>query len=255
MTQARFRKHEKGSALIYILIAIALLAVLTITFMEPSSQQTSSQNTFKTLTEVESQSNVIRSALQECVLSYPRGDAAIDNTGGGSDPGARKNYPINPDSTYYATATPGRSGDREVRNIRCPGNNPGGANVDDHELIFAGGEGKFLPPPPDLFGEWQYYNGTDGIFFWTATDKSDAFLLAALSKLDDKFAECEADIIDATGGAEDLNSGGDLECAGTNVCFRVWMIMNNTVAVFNGDADGDETTNNPPTQSDCSSGD
>lgn len=264
MTQARFRKQEHGSALVYILIAIALLAVLTITFMEPSSQQTSSQNTFKTMTEIESQANVIRAALQECVLAYPQGDLCINDPAydtdctstGVSDPSARRNFPINPDSTHYTGATPGRSSDHEVRNLRCPGNNPGGANHANHELIFSGGEGKFLPPPPDLFGEWQYYNGIDGIFFWTSTDKSDAFLLAALTKLDEKFAECESDIVDAVTTAQDMDSDGDYECPVGNVCFRVWMTMNNTEAVFNGDTDDDETAAVPSaTASDCSSAD
>lgn len=265
MSQARFRNHEKGSALVYILIAIALLAALTITFMEPSSQQTSTQNTFKTLTEVESQANVISAAIQECVLSYPKGDRCIKDAApleahctnaAGTDPSARRNYPINPASTFYTNATPDEADGPFVRDLRCPGNNPGeGPNHDDHELIFTGAEGKFLPPPPELFGEWQYYNGADGIFFWTATSKSDAFLVTALTKLDEKFAECEADIIDATGGVEELDSDGDLECASGDVCFRLWMVMNNTVAVFNGDTDGDETTANPPDQSDCSSAD
>lgn len=119
------RAPENGSALVYILIAIALLAALTFTFMEPSSQQTSSQNTFKTQTALQGQIDMIRSAVQECVLSYPKGDKTIDTSGSGSDPGARDNYPINPDSTHYTAATPGRSGDRLVKNIRCPGNNPG----------------------------------------------------------------------------------------------------------------------------------
>src|ERR1700761_6428398 len=99
----RDRKNERGSALVYILIAIALLAVLTITFMEPSSQQTSSQNTFKTVTDLGNQIETIRSAIQECVLNYPKGDSNIPTTGGApTDPDARTNYPINPDSDYYA---------------------------------------------------------------------------------------------------------------------------------------------------------
>jgi hypothetical protein len=223
--------------------------------MEPSSQQTSSQNTFKTLTEVESQANMIRSALQECILSYPQGDSTIDNTGGGTDPGARKNYPIKPSSTHYATSTIIPTLGNLAKDIRCPGNNPGGANVFDHEPIFVGGEGKFLPPPPALFEDWGYYNGSDGVFFWIPTAKGDAFLLTALSKLDEKFAECEADIIDATTAAEDLDSDGEAVCPIGNVCFRVWMIMNNTVAKFNGDTDGDETTDAPPDKRDCSSAD
>lgn len=242
--------NERGSALVYILIAIALLAALTMSFMEPSSQQTSSQNTFRTVTGVQSQADMIRSAIQECVLLYPKGDKCINGnaasyctTSSITDPDAREEYPINPNSDHYVNATPDQSGDRLVKNIRCPGNNPGDtADHDDHELIFTGSSGKFLPPAPDLFNDWEYYNGEDGIFFWTSTDKSDAFIVSALEKIDEKYAECEADIIDtsvAPAGAKDLDSNSAVECAANNVCFRVWMIRNST-AVFNGDADSDE---------------
>lgn len=232
------RSSEQGSALVYILIAIALLAALTMSFMEPSSQQTSSQNTFKAQASLQSQADMIRAAIQECVLSYPKGDANI--TTAGNDTGARDNYPINPDSLYYATATPARSGDRLVRNIRCPGNNPGGADVDDHELIFGGSSGKYLPPAPDLFDDWQYYNGVDGVFFWIETDKTDAFINTALTKLDEKFSECEADVVDARNSAEYLDSDESLTCTSGSLCFRVWMILNAS-GDFNGDTDTDES--------------
>jgi len=233
------RASEDGSALVYILIAVALLAALTFTFMEPSSQQTSSQSTLKTITGVSSQINQIRSSIQECVLSFPKGDNTISTMGGSpDDPGARKNYPINPDSDHYATATPGKSGDRLVRNIRCPGD-VGGANVEDHNKIFVGSSGKYLPPASAFFNDWQYYNGTDGIFFWTETDKTDAFLNTAMGKLDDTFAECEVDVIDATGAAENLDAASTLSCPSGSSCLRVWMITNGS-AVYNGDNDGDE---------------
>ena len=244
------RIAEKGSALVYILIAIALLAALTFTFMEPSSQQTSSQNTFKTVSGVQSQADMIRASIQECVLSYPYGDKCINNdaaayctTAANTDPGARENYPINPNSAHYVNATPGQSGDRLVRNIRCPGNNGGdNANHDDHELVFSGATGKFLPPAPDLFNDWQYYNETDGIFFWAETDKTDAFILSALEKLDDKYSECEADVVDnsASGVALDLDSLSVVTCPANTVCFRVWLIANTASNIYPGDTDGDE---------------
>lgn len=221
------RASETGSALVYILIAIALLAALTMSFMEPSSQQTSSQNTFKTVADLQGQVDTIRSAIQECLLLYPQGDSTINNGGGGSDPGALKNYPINPDSTHYTTATPGRSGDRLVRNLRCPGNSTT-SDPEDHALLFSSVSGKFLAPAPDLFQDWQYYNGTDGVYFWTQTNKTDAYITAALEKLDEKFSECEADVIDASGGAEDLDSAATAltQCPNDHICFRVWMIDN-----------------------------
>ncbi len=232
---------ERGSALVYILIAIALLAALTISFMEPSSQQTSSQNTFKTVTAVQGQADIIRSAIQECVLAYPRGDSTIDTSGSGTDPGARNNYPIKPNSTHFTGATIGpTTGTRLVRDIRCPGN-PG--DDKNQEKIFSGATGKFMPPAPDLFEDWQYYNGTDGIYFWTQTSKTDAFLLASLQKLDERYGECEADVINATSGAVDLDSAGTAEtqCPSGDVCFRVWMIANAS-AEYNGDSDNDEAS-------------
>lgn len=250
------RAFEKGSALVYILIAIALLAALTVSFMEPSSQQTTSQNAFKTVSSIQGQIDTIRSAVQECILLYPNGDSTIDTSGSGTDIDANTRYPISPNSTHLPAAL--RSGDRLARNIRCPGNNGGTGNENQHEKLFSGGAGKFLAPAPDLFEDWQYYNGTDGVFYWVRTTKSDAFVASALAKLDEKFSECEADVIDTSEGASGnkaLDSAGTVNCthpaSGSALCFRVWLVQNAT-AVYNGDADSDENTNNPPDQTDCS---
>lgn len=244
------RDGERGSALIYILIAIALLAALTITFMEPSSQQTQSQNTFKTISELQSQIDYISSNVQECVMKYSKGDATIDNSASGTDPGARRRYPINPNSDHLPAAS--RSGDDYAKNLRCPGvtsednwrDNNGDqkntANDNDHPKIFGGSSGKFLPPSPDLFGEWRWYNGNDGVFFWIETDKTDAYLQTALTKLDDVYGECEADVVDASGGAVDLDSDLTLTCPNGSTCFRVWIIADSANATYNGDTDGDE---------------
>ncbi|MFK7839604.1 MAG: hypothetical protein AB8B83_04680, partial [Bdellovibrionales bacterium] len=176
------RRAEKGSALVYILIAIALLAALTVSFMEPSSQQTTSQNTFKAAVAMQGQIDMVRSSIQECVLSYPQGDSTIQIGAVDSDPNARRNYPIKPNSTHYTGAAIGATTGRLARDIRCPGDQ-NGSNPNDHDRIFGGSSGKFLPPAPDLFENWQYYNGTDGVYFWTQTTATDAFISSALEKL------------------------------------------------------------------------
>lgn len=211
---------ERGSALIYILIAVALLAALTVVFMEPSSQQSQSQNVHKVVTEIKDQAAYIQAAIQECILTYPGGDNTIDTTGGGTDPSALAPYPLKPTSTHFSSP----DADRSVKYLRCPGN-PG--NDPDHADIFSGVSGKFLPPPPALFEDWQYYNGKDGVFFWIETDKSDAFLEAAIDKLDEMYSECEADAIDATGGAVDIETAvSTVSCSNGARCFRYWMVRN-----------------------------
>ena len=226
------QQSQSGSALVYILIAIALLAVLTASFMKPSSQQTTAQSGFNTITELKSQISYVRSAIQECVLTYQAGEAGLIG-----DPNFP--YPINPSSTYITTP----AANDEVANIKCPGN-PGDAAADpaEHANIFGGTTGKFMPPPVDLFENWVYYSGVDGVFFYTRTDKTDAFLLSSMEKLDEEYSECEADIIDATGGVEELTSTaavGDPQCPAGNTCFRVWVITQAS-AVYNGDTGGDE---------------
>lgn len=238
------RGSETGSALVYILIAIALLAALTASFMRPSSQQTTAQSSFNMISQLKSQISFVRSSIQECVINYSDGESGLIGTDNFP-------YPINPSSAYLASP----EGDDALAGIKCPGN-PGGSS-NDHADIFGGRSGKFLPPIPDLFTPWQYYSGPDGVFFFTSTDKTDAFLQTALQKLDEEYSECEADIIDASGGDIELISAaaGDPICPDGSTCFRIWMLMDDTSAVFNGDTDGDETTNNPPSQRDCSSAD
>lgn len=224
------KQTQAGSALVYILIAIALLAALTASFMKPSSQQTTSQSSFNAITEMKSQIAFIRSSIQECVLNYPDGESGLIGT-------ANFPFPINPASDYYPA--PDRAANNNLEFIRCPGN-PGGASK-DHADIFGGSSGKFLPPTPSLFDDWEYYSGADGVFFFTKTDKTDAFLQTAVQKLDDQFSECEADIIDASSGDIELLSGdpGAPICPDGSTCFRVWVITQSS-AVYNGDTDGEE---------------
>ncbi len=215
------RMKESGSALVYILIAIALLAALTASFMQPSSQQTTSQNIVKTAADLRAQSEMIRAAIQECVLLYPGGDQSEDGVVLANNP-----YPLRPSDTYFDTASvdPDNISTDEVKYVRCPGN-PG--TTKNHARIFGIRTGKSLPVAPDLFEDWKYYSGPNGVFFYTRTGKSDAFLATALERLDDDYAECEADVINATSGNVSLLSGGgNPVCASGGTCFRVWILAN-----------------------------
>ena len=201
------RQNHKGSALIYILVAIVLIAALTTTFMSSSTQQTRSQNSFKVAAEISGQLQMIRSAVQACILTYPEGD------------GSYGNYPLEPDNAYLQNP----AANKEAANIRCPGNNPGTPNQNDHAAMFGGSTGRFLPAAPPLFNPWIYRNGNNmnisgqtvsGIMFQISSSASDAYVAEALEKVDGQMAECESDYIVGDG------SNG---CPNNNKCLRVWI--------------------------------
>lgn len=224
----------RGSALIYVLIAVALLAALTVSLMEPAGQQTQSQNASNLVSELGGQIDFITSAMSECVLSHPDQDSGLTTTEQLNAP-----YPINPSDPYFTaqSADPVSDADNNAEHIRCPGN-PGGTgpNNQDHARIFGGSSGKFLPPPPGIFNDWTYYNGADGVFLMISTNKTDAYIATALQKLDAKYSTCEADIIDRrSGGLLTVTTENaapfQRDCAAGGICFRYWVILKNTVTL------------------------
>ena len=224
------KRKEDGSALIYILVAIALLAVLTASMMDSSSQQGSAQNSTALISDISSQVSLITSTIQECVLTYPDQDSSLTTTEQKNPP-----YPINPKDTYFSSSTPAAASSNAVVNIRCPGN-PGGTGAarKNHAKLFGSTSGKFLPPAPNLMNDWEYYEGADGVFFFLSTSKTDPYIASAFTKLDAKYSKCEADVIDATAGAVNLSSdnigaaGGVRTCPAGSRCFRYWMVMKST---------------------------
>lgn len=224
---------QRGSALIYILVAVALLAALTVSLMEPSGQQAQSQNATNIFTELDGQIGFITAAISECVLTHPDQDSELTTTEQQNAP-----YPINPSDPYFdsQSADPATDPDDTVKFIRCPGN-PGGTgpNNQDHARIFGGTSGKFLPPGPTLFGEWEYYNGADGVAITISSDKTDSYIESALTRLDEKFSACESEVIDRRGTGSlnittDTTPGASSErqCAAGNICFRYWLILKST---------------------------
>lgn len=229
----RKQAGARGSALLYVLIAIALVAALTVSLMEPSSQQTQSQNSTNLVSDLSSQISFISSSVSECVLSHPDQDSGLTTTEQKNAP-----YPINPKDPYFTaqSADPLSDSDDNVEHIRCPGSPGGtGSNNQDHARIFGGTSGKFLPPAPSLFDPWTYYNGADGVFIMISTTKTDPYIASALQKLDAQFSTCEGEVIDRRGlGAlnvtSDTTPGDSAEraCAAGAICFRYWTILKAT---------------------------
>lgn len=219
-------QDQCGSALIYILIAVALLAALTVSLMEPSNQQTQSQSTTNLVTATKSQIDFINATIQECVLTHPDQDSSLTTTEQKNPP-----YPIDPTDAYFATSTPAAAADEYVSNIRCPGN-PGGSGPTrkNHALMFGGSSGKFLPPPPNLLDPWVYYNGVDGVYIIITSDKTDAFIASAFDRLQASFGECESDVTDnLSGAATNITTDGTPKtCPAGKICFRYWIVRKAT---------------------------
>lgn len=212
--------HRRGSALVYILIAIALLGALTATLMDSSSQQISTQKGVNFVAEMKSQIGLIRAGIKECVLTYPEGDAAIA-ANPATMPALRPYnypYPLKPNDVYLASPTSGVSW---VDDIGCPGN-PGNSN--SHRKIFGGTSGKYFPKPAKPFDQWYYYNGANGIYVMNWTAATDSFITTSLQRLEQDYAKCEADIIDARSGTVTVDTEGST-CVNGRICFRYWLLV------------------------------
>jgi type II secretory pathway pseudopilin PulG len=220
------KRRERGSALVYILIAIALLAALTATFMDSSSQQTTSQNKFNLASELKSQANLILSTIDECILVYPQGDSALAGLTVVGQHSPKSPYPLMPNNNYLASPLSSSL----AKDVRCPGN-PGNSN--DHKPIFGGTSGRFLPPAPKLVQDWQYYNHDDGVMIYTVSDKTDAYIEAAFKEVDESYSACQAQYIDARAG--DVTFAYGRTCWAGTQCLRIW-ISPTASATYNGEA-------------------
>ncbi len=199
--------QQRGSALIYILIAIALLAALTMAFVEPSGQQSRAQNSYKQATDIKGQAELIRAAIQDCVITYPAGDSGV------TDSPYSAPYPVTPSSTYQPVGN--RDANEKASSIRCPGN-PGGTN--DHGVIFGGTTGRFFPAKPALMDDWVYKNSTGGVYIMTKTNKTDLYLQEAMQKVKATYDACEADYI----------TDGSAPCTAGYYCLRIWVLRTTT---------------------------
>ncbi len=209
------RNSRRGSALVYILIAIALLAALTVTFLDNSStQQARSQNSFRLTADIDGQLNMIKSAIQDCILQYPEGERDY------TPPAAHSPFPLDADDTHQISPAP--NGNKLASAIRCPGNPGDSAN---YQPLFGGASNRFLSATPEVLDDWVYRNGTNmsvdgdtvnGVYFLIKSNKTDPYIAEAFQKLDQKYTQCEVDYIDST-------SSSAAGCPSGYKCLRVWM--------------------------------
>ena len=208
---------QNGGALIYILIAIALLAALTTTFIQPGGQSSRTQNANNLAMQMQSQGRIIRSAIQDCILRFSQGNSSI------AEVGYNAPYPLNPDSAEFTVAATSKN----VSLLECPGTDS--TDVDNQTALFSGsGEfSSYLPGAPDFMDDWTYFNGNatggsqifgldfNGVFFQISSNKSDPHIGEAMTRIDNLHAACEVDytVGDGTNG-----------CENGYQCLRYWII-------------------------------
>ncbi|MAS87410.1 MAG: hypothetical protein CMH30_05480 [Micavibrio sp.] len=205
---------QSGSALVYILVAIALMAALISSFASSDSQQTRSRNAFKLANKIQDQIDIIKAAIDECVVLYPEGDGIANPAT------VYPQYPINPNASYFDGSAMDGFTARYAKDIACPGN-PG--ETKDHTPIFGVNTGKSLQAAPTGLDDWLYFNGK-GVTFGAQTHtgvyiyinapaaSSDAFIDDAFTKVKSQYGNCEVDIL----------TSADPIC--TNKCLRYWII-------------------------------
>lgn len=187
--------RQKGSVLFYIFIAIGLLSALTLSLVNTSKEGITTQTAQRMTENLYVQANGIKSAILECVHTYP--------SGGAVDPADNPNvpYPLDPSDENNPEE---EAGNDQVRHLQCPGAPSG------HHAIYdgVGTTGRFLPQQVNGFSEWIYQNGSNGVYIQT-TGQNEQAITTALARLQTRFDTCEAE----------LNYGG---CGAT--CLTIFLL-------------------------------
>jgi hypothetical protein len=113
--------REAGNVLFYILLCVALLALLTYTMSSGGNEQATGTTSFKLTEDIKSQAQGIRSAILECVL--------VQNAA----------YPLQPVSG-------------NLNDVECAMASGGNQN------LFTAQSARALPIPPGPFNAWTYTN-------------------------------------------------------------------------------------------------
>ena len=208
-------KHkESGNVLFYVFLAVGLLAALTYAFVRDSRENYASQSAVSIAEAVFVQTNLLRSAIQQCAMEFPEGGGDTDGDGTITTADNPNNpYPLIPSSPLNTTRKLGvppvvdaiaAAPDNSAKYLSCVGAPSAQAKM------FQGTntQGRFLPPPPAGFSEWTYANDATGVSLQIIAP-SVAASMNALNRIMTKFATCQAD----------LNYGG---CGAG--CFRVWIL-------------------------------
>lgn len=218
-------RRQRGNALMYVFLAVALLGALSYAMVKDSGESQSVGSSVRFSEELAAQINMIKAAVTQCALEYPGGGGDMSNDGVVDDDDNPNNpYPIKPSLALILRAPAGctttanaagclsAAGDDYVRHLACVGAPIGQTNM----FEGANNQGRFLPPPPGGFSEWTYVNDTSGSpaphgkgVYIQITAPDNATGAQTLTRLLAKFATDQADI--------------DYDSCGAR-CFTAWIV-------------------------------
>ena len=211
--------RQKGSVVIYILIAIFLTGLLIAAMTQGSKKSASSGQLDQMALFGLADIKTIQSAITECAQTYP----SPTDVDGDGDKDATDNP--NPPFPLYcanaacalATMTSGAAG-VDITLAGCPGAGAG------QKVVFnrnAGNNFKLLGDTATYTTKY-FTDATEGTYIRITRATSDPLWTEAISRLDDKFSECSAAAVTAAG-----------TCA--NGCFYYWIVRRAT-SVLGGEA-------------------
>ena len=190
--------------LFYVFIAIGLLGVLTLSFIDSSREGAVNQSAQQLTETLYAQANTIRADILACVNKYPNsvdldGDGDIDSNDNPNPP-----YPLSPTNVNNPG---GAAAQDSLDELMCPGAPSG------QQKIYAL-EGMNLPKRLSGISQWLYKNlGTGQVFIKVTSFNSNKSEVIAFERVKERFSACEADINDA------------VKC-GTDDCLIVYLKRN-----------------------------
>jgi hypothetical protein len=213
----RENQSQKGSIIIYIMIAIFLTGLLVATMTQGSKISASSGQLDAALLLLQSDIKTVQANISECVQTHPE---AVDVNGNGTaDATDDPNQPF----PLYGDLSSGAAGDA-LMDIKCPG-----APV-AQQLIFTDAISASLKLLNDTSNYTATYfnDATEGVYLRITRAVPDTLWPEMLSRLENKYSKCAA--VSVTADPDPLGA----DCSGG--CFYYWILRRATSsAAFEAD--------------------
>ena len=195
--------NQKGSIVVYILIAIFLTGVLIAAMTQGSKKNASSEQMDEMMLYLQNDIKTIQSFVAECAQSYPGAVTGVTNP----------NTPF----PLYSDLSSGGTGN-VIATIKCPGAPAA------QQTIFSNNAGSSFKLLSDTttYTTQYFTDGTEGVYFRITRASGDPLWTEAISRLNNKYSKCSAAAV---------TSGGT--CA--NGCFYFW-VLRRTTSTLGGEA-------------------